>query len=706
MTVINEWNSVFGKLAVLLSRALIVTAGFLFCAGNGFAQPLPIQSGSSGGTQADTIVGVVAEQQGLQLVDQVPPSGTFWLIMPSSGLAPVPMPCPPFDPTSPIYQIADGQFLVDGTSGNQTTSNASPTGPLADVSSTSAATLEVQAEALANFITQIQTTAANQQARATMQAMGMDDPSPGDGGGSGDDGTNLPAFNTYTIDKSQLWLQIANVSDGAMFANVYNATDQVYAIWSTTNLTSPLADWAVETELWPTNGVVMPFTVLTQGRQNLFLCAEDWTGVTENGNTTPDWWFWEYFGTTALSDANLDSQGIPLLTDYQYGLDPNVINFSISATNQYVSSLSAPLQLNITAGVPFYIAVLVDSTNSTDANWSPFTSPDITVNLGSIQGWHDLWIGLRGLPPNATQTWQWKHLNLALPPSLVITNPATFAVDEPVIQIYGYCQEPLASISYDISNAVGVAINQPSEITDQYYDTTACGFTTNYFECLDVLLTNGLNTITIHATDLAGDTTTTNFNFTLDYSSKTNPPTVQIVWPQNGTQISGSNFTCNGLISDPTATVTIQYVFTNSDTNLFYGGIYTNTYAASVERNGNFWLENLPLTTGTNAFTIMVTDAVGNMSITNISVVQSPLTLSINPVTPDSQLWQSTVNLTGTISDPTYAVWVNGVKGQNNGHGTWSANNVPVNNGGTASFTATAYAPTEQQPDGSYGNGN
>jgi len=57
MTVINEWNSVFGKLAVLLSRALIVTAGFLFCAGNGFAQPLPIQSGSSGGTQADTIVG-------------------------------------------------------------------------------------------------------------------------------------------------------------------------------------------------------------------------------------------------------------------------------------------------------------------------------------------------------------------------------------------------------------------------------------------------------------------------------------------------------------------------------------------------------------------------------------------------------------------------------------------------------------------------
>ena len=158
------------------------------------------------------------------------------------------------------------------------------------------------------------------------------------------------------------------------------------------------------------------------------------------------------------------------------------------------------------------------------------------------------------------------------------------------------------------------------------------------------------------------------------------------------------------MINDPTATVTTQLVFTNSDTNLFYGGIYTNVYAGLVERNGNFWLENLPINAGTNAFAIKVTDAVGNTSVTNVSVVQSTLVLTVNPVTPDSQLWQPTVNLTGTISDATYAVWVNGVKGHNNGNGTWSANDVPVNDGGTANFTVTAYAPDEQQPDGSYGN--
>ncbi len=529
----------------------------------------------------------------------------------------------------------------------------------------------------------------------------MDAPSPGDGSGDGESDGYGNFNSTYTFPTNGLWLEITNVSNGRSYLNLHNATNQVYAIWSTTNL---LAAWNVETELWPTNSPVMPFTVTTFERQNLFVRAEDWTGMTENGNITPDWWFWEYFGTVALSDTNLDSSGNTLLYDYQNGFDPNVISFTLSYTNQYATVSGAPIQVNVTAGVPSYFAVILDSTNFTGAAWNSYASSNIIINLGTTQGWHNMWVGLRGLPPNATQTWQWKHLNLALPPVLVITNPVANIVSQPIIQIYGYCQEPLASISYDISNALGIVTSQPSEITDQYYDANAWGFTTNYFECLDVPLTNGLNVITIHATDLVGDTTTTNFNFTLDYSSKTNPPVLQITWPQNGMQISGSNFTCQGWIDDPTASVTTQLVFTNANTNLFWGGIYTNVYVGAVERNGNFWLENLPINAGTNAFTIMVTDAVGNMSVTNLSVVHSTLVLTVNPVTPDSQLWQATVNLTGTISDSTYAVWVNGVKGTNNGDGTWAANNVPVNSGGTASFTATAYAPTEQQPDGSYGN--
>jgi hypothetical protein len=547
------------------------------------------------------------------------------------------------------------------------------------------------------------------QPQGQMRAMGgsmmaMDVPMPGDGGNDGGSNSYSGFSSTYTLDTNGLFLEIAGISNGAAWFNLHNATNQVYAITSKTNLLS--AGWNIEREVWPdTNQTVTPFTVPELGRTNLFIWAQDWTGIDGNSNSIPDWWEWRFFGTLTLSsNADYDGSGLTILQDYQLGIDPNVINFTLSCTNQYVTASGAPVQVNVSQGVPFYFAVVLDSTNFTGATWNAYTSSNIIINLGTTQGWHDVWIGLRGLPPDATQTWQWKHLNLALPPLLAITNPVANVVSQPIIQVYGYCQESLASISYDISNAVGVATNQQSEITDRYYDTNVWGFTTNYFECLDVPLTNGLNTITIHATDLAGNITITNFNFTLDYSSKTNPPVLQITWPPAGTQISGSNFTCRGWIDDPTATVTTQLVFTNANTNLFWGGIYTNVYAGSVERNGNFWFENLPISTGTNAFTITVRDAAGNTSVTNISVVQSALVLTVNPVTPDSQLWQPTVNLTGTISDPTYAVWVNGVKGHNNGNGTWSANNVPVNNGGTASFTATAYAPAEQQPDGSYGN--
>jgi len=525
------------------------------------------------------------------------------------------------------------------------------------------------------------------------------DLNPNDGS-TNDGGGYNPEFFGTPVDTNGLWLQIFSVNNGTAYLSLNNATDQVYEVMSRTNLISP--GWQTETELFPTDGTVqtnaLPFTVPVLDRTNaLFFRAMDWTGVTHGGNIVPDWWLWEYFGTTNLSDTNLDSEGDTLLDDYFYGYDPNVINFSPVVTNNYVNSMSAPVQLNVTAGVPSYYAVSVDDTNYTaDASWQTYAGTNITVNLGLTQGWHDVWIALKGPAPNATVTWQYKRLKLDYaPPPLVITSPTNGTVNVPMIQVTGYSPEALSSISYYLTNALGMVTNQQVLITDQSYSTNTWEFTTNYFQCFDVPLTNGVNTFTFHATDLAGNVTTLTTNFTLDYSGKTNPPAVQITWPTNRTQISGTNFTLNGQLADPTANVVVQIVSTNGA---------TNTISGLVERNGKFWVEDIPLSGGTNALAITVTDAVGNMSVTNISIIQSTLALTVNLVTPASQLWQSTVNLTGTISISTYAVWVNGVKGHNNGNGTWSASNVPVNSGGTASFTATAYAPTEQQPDGSYGN--
>jgi len=263
------------------------------------------------------------------------------------------------------------------------------------------------------------------------------------------------------------------------------------------------------------------------------------------------------------------------------------------------------------------------------------------------------------LPPNAYQTWQTTTLNLDLtPPLLVINSPVPGTVTQPMIQLQGYSQEALASISYDLTNATGLITNQQVLVLNQYYDTNTLAFTTNYFQCFDVSLTNGLNIITLHATDLAGNVATTNFSYTLDYSNATNPPTFQLDWPQNGTRISGSSFTAHGTVSNPTAQVTAQIVGTN--------GI-TNSVSGQVERDGSFWIKNLPLSGGVNSLLLTATDAAGNISMTNISVSQSTLVLTIT----SAGLGQAVY---GTISDPTnYMVWVNGTMATIYAGGEWIA---------------------------------
>lgn len=387
-----------------------------------------------------------------------------------------------------------------------------------------------------------------------------------------------------------------------------------------------------------------------------------------------------------------------MLYDYQQyaaGIatnDPNVIVFTIDVANNYVNTATPILTTDVTIGSPAYYSVLVDNTNFTTATWSSYASTNIVASLGSLQGWHQLWVGLKGPSPGATVTWVWKRLKLDFtPPKIVVTNPATSTVDVPMIQVSGYSTEDLAYISCAVSNASGIVSNLDSGVTSRLYNTNNWEFTTNYFECLDVPLTNGLNTVIIQSADLAGNVTTTNFNFTVDYSSKTNPPIVQITAPLDGMMLAGNCFTLRGQVNDPTVTITASITDTNGN---------VNTIDGLVERNGRFWLEGVPLSGGTNALSIVVSDVVSNTTVTNISLVQSPLTLTITPQSDDSQLWQPTVNVIGTISDASYAVWVNGVAGTNNGDGTWAANNVPTTPGGVAIFDVTAYPPGEA-PSGS-----
>ena len=192
---------------------------------------------------------------------------------------------------------------------------------------------------------------------------------PGFGDGGGDDGGGGGSQITYSgtpIDTNGLWLEITNADLSLAYLNLHHPTNQVYAILSTTNL---LTTWQIETELWPTNQDVMPFTIPTLDRQALFLQAEDWTTVDSDADGIPDWWIWLYFGNLNETATNLDTQGNTLGYDYTNSLDPNVISFALSATNSYVNQTAVTLQVSLLAGTPSYYAVLVNDPSPQDATW-------------------------------------------------------------------------------------------------------------------------------------------------------------------------------------------------------------------------------------------------------------------------------------------------------------------------------------------------
>ena len=313
-----------------------------------------------------------------------------------------------------------------------------------------------------------------------------------------------------------------------------------------------------------------PFTMSGADRTNTLFClGTGLDGCNGGGNQTPDWWFCLYFGTVDLSDTNQDANGNSLLSDYTNNVIPATFSFSgVQVANNYVNATPTAVQLNVT-GLPYYVAVLVDDTNFNDAVWNTYSSPNMALNLWP-QGWHDIWIGLRGHADDASAAvWKWKRLKLDYtPPQLVITSPSEQHRDVPVIQLTGYSPKALASISYDLSNAVAVVTNQPAFITDQNFSTNTWESTTNVFQGFDVPLTNGLNVITLHAMDLAGNMTTLTTNIIC--TGNTNLPGVTLLWPQDGMQISGDSFTIQGQVDDPTASVSVT-AYSSGNTNVING---------------------------------------------------------------------------------------------------------------------------------------
>jgi hypothetical protein len=423
-----------------------------------------------------------------------------------------------------------------------------------------------------------------------------------------------------------------------------------------------------------------------------------------NHNGIPDSWEYANFGSLQPGTGDYDSDGVDNYQEWLNGTDPNTIQFHLGFTNLSVNGNTAQGLIQVFSGVPASMTVVVSNgiiTNFSGLTWQPY-SPTISIPLGTNDGMYNVYVGLRGLQTYSQQAWEPGLLfRDTVAPVIVITNPVlstasvTNVTSQPIIQLQGYCPEALGDIRYGVINSAGAVTNQIGLVNQVDVDDVTLQPSTNYFECPDIALVSGTNTVTLRLTDAAGNVTTTNLLFNLNYASDTNPPVLTLYWPQNGGRVTGSQFTLRGMLDDPTATVTARIVSPSGT---------TNTVAGLVELNGLLWVENLPLSVGTNSVLLTMTDAAGNVSTTNLNVIGDSMNLTIN-TPPLNQLFGSTT-VTGTIDSTNYTVWVNGVRFTSyvpNGLGawTWTANNVPIPAGGTAVIQALAIPNSDNGGNGS-----
>src|SRR5208283_175776 len=109
-----------------------------------------------------------------------------------------------------------------------------------------------------------------------------------------------------------------------------------------------------------------------------------------------------------------------------------------------------------------------------------------------------------------------------------VTNAIHLTV--PVLQLQGYANEELAGLTFDLNNANGAVSNQTGYMTGTIFNTNTFLYTNETFKCFDLALASRVNVVTLHAADLAGNVTTTNFIFILDYYSKP-APVIRLYWP-------------------------------------------------------------------------------------------------------------------------------------------------------------------------------
>jgi hypothetical protein len=262
----------------------------------------------------------------------------------------------------------------------------------------------------------------------------------------------------------------------------------------------------------------------------------------------------------------------------------------------------------------------------------------------------------------------------------VVTAPVTIVITEPVnrvrihslLQVKGQTMGATETFTYTLTDATGQVQTDDVLFTLLQTDLRSITPSGGRFHIPDLRLAEGTNTLSLRAVTPGGQVTLTNLELVLDHSLMTNAPVISLAFPLPGAELSGPSFTARGMLDDPTAAVTARVIAAGGAEELH----------ALVGRDGDFYVEELPIFEGTNQLEIVATNARGLVSRTNLVFHRSPIDLVIDRI-PEESLDRSVLTLTGSISVTNHTVWVNGHKATMLPAGRWAVSNyhVPINAG-------------------------
>ena len=263
------------------------------------------------------------------------------------------------------------------------------------------------------------------------------------------------------------------------------------------------------------------------------------------------------------------------------------------------------------------------------------------------------------------------------PPFLHVSDVRRPVLPEPYVQVRGYSESALASLTWTVTSGTH-STNGRGYVLRQHYDTQQYKLTTNWWQCFDVPLWPGFNRIVVEAVDREGNTNSTTLHYAHLFAPNRVPPAAVVTFPAPGRTVAGAHFTLRGTVDNATASVRAEII----------AGGATNRVAGVVERNGNFWIDNLPLDAGSNDVALIVADAGGVSATNRFNVPGSAAEFTITSPGTGNFLHDPAVTLAGAVPSG-YSVTVNGVAASVNG-GYWTAQDVPINRGGVALFHAEA----------------